>query len=94
MRPATPFRKAVRDLQRERGRTLLVVLAIAVGIAGFGAVLSSYAVLTRELNLAYLALAIDWQMEGETPKAMAAVDRVWWAPHKEPGEPDEPLSGH
>jgi len=53
--PRTPLRKAVRDLQRERGRTLLVVLAIALGIAGFGAVLSSYAVLTRELNLAYLA---------------------------------------
>ena len=55
MRLRTPLLKAVRDLERERGRTLLVVLAIALGIAGFGAVLSSYAVLTRELNLAYLA---------------------------------------
>jgi len=55
VRLPTPLRKAVRDLQQERGRTLLVVLAIALGIAGFGAVLSSYAVLTRELNLAYLA---------------------------------------
>jgi putative ABC transport system permease protein len=51
----TPLRKAVRDLQQERARTLLVALAIALGIAGFGAVLSSYAVLTREMNSAYLA---------------------------------------
>src|SRR5471032_1135194 len=47
--------KAVRDFWHERTRTLLVVLAIALGIAAFTAVLASYAVLTRALSEGYLA---------------------------------------
>ena len=47
--------KIVRDVWQERGRTLIVVLAIAVGIAGFTAVLSAYSILTRELNKGYLS---------------------------------------
>ena len=50
-----PWRKAIRDFLQESTRTALVVLAIAIGISGFAAVLSSYAVLTRELNKGYLA---------------------------------------
>ncbi|MBZ5521080.1 MAG: FtsX-like permease family protein [Acidobacteriia bacterium] len=49
------WRKAIRDFWQESTRTVLVVLAIAIGIAGFAAVLSTYAVLTRELNKGYLA---------------------------------------
>jgi putative ABC transport system permease protein len=45
-------RKILRDLWRERTRTALVVLAMALGIAAFSAVLSAYAILTRELNRA------------------------------------------
>ena len=51
----TLWRKAIRDFWRERARTALVVLAIALGISAFAAVLSSYAILTRELDLGYLA---------------------------------------
>jgi hypothetical protein len=39
-----------------------------------------------ELNLSFIAQAIDWQMEGETVKAEQAVDRIWWQPQK--GEKD------
>ena len=39
-----------------------------------------------QLNIAYLALALDWQMEGETDKALSAMDRVWWQPHRDEGE--------
>jgi putative ABC transport system permease protein len=49
------WRKAIRDFWNERARTVLVVLAIALGISAFSAVLSSYAILTRELDLGYLA---------------------------------------
>jgi len=52
---STLWRKALRDVRNERARTLMVVLAIAVGIAGFMTVLASYAILTRELNEQYLA---------------------------------------
>jgi len=48
-------RKILGDLWRERTRTALVVLAMALGIAAFSAVLSAYAILTRELNRGYLA---------------------------------------
>lgn len=51
----TPWRKAIRDFWTERGRTTLVVLAIALGISAFASVLSSYAILTRELDRGYLA---------------------------------------
>ncbi len=49
-----PWRKAIRDFWQESTRTMLVVLAIAIGISGFAAVLSAYAVLTRELDKGYL----------------------------------------
>src|ERR1044072_1644201 len=51
----TVWRKAIRDFWQERARTALVVLAIALGISAFAAVLSSYAILTRELDQGYLA---------------------------------------
>lgn len=51
----TPWRKAFRDFWRERTRAVLVALAMALGIAGFAAVLSSYAILTRTLDEGYLA---------------------------------------
>ena len=51
----TLWRKAIRDFWHERARTVLVVLAIALGISAFAAVLSSYAILTRELDRGYLA---------------------------------------
>jgi putative ABC transport system permease protein len=47
--------KIVRDVWRERMRSVAVILAIAVGIAGFTAVLSAYAILTRELRNGFLA---------------------------------------
>ncbi len=50
----TPWKKAIRDFWTERGRTALVVLAIALGISAFASVLSSYAILTRELDRGYL----------------------------------------
>jgi putative ABC transport system permease protein len=50
-----PWRKAIRDFWQESTRTALVVFAIAIGISALAAVLSAYAVLTRELNKGYLA---------------------------------------
>ncbi|HRB13119.1 MAG TPA: FtsX-like permease family protein, partial [Vicinamibacteria bacterium] len=50
----TPWRKVVRDFWLERTRSLLVALAMALGIAAFSAVLSSYAIIDRELNQGYL----------------------------------------
>jgi putative ABC transport system permease protein len=51
----TAWHKVVRDVWRERARGMLVVLAIALGLAAFFAVLSTYAILRRELNRGYRA---------------------------------------
>ena len=51
----SPVTKIFRDFWQERGRTGLVILAIALGIAAFASVMSSYAILTRELDRGYLA---------------------------------------
>jgi putative ABC transport system permease protein len=50
-----PWRKVVRDAWRERSRAGLVVLAIAIGLTGFLAVISTYTILDRELTREYLA---------------------------------------
>lgn len=34
-----------------------------------------------QLNIAYIALALDWQMEGQMEKAFNAIDHIWWQPH-------------
>ncbi len=51
----TPWRKALRDFWHVRARTILVIMAIALGISAFAAVMSSYVILTRELDRGYLA---------------------------------------
>ena len=77
-----PWRKAVRDFWHERGRTVLVVLAIALGISAFAAVMSSYTILTRELDLGYLAtnpasavLRLN-SIDDETVKAILQIPEV------------------
>lgn len=50
-----PWCKVARDVWRERTRATLVIAAIAVGLTSFLAVLSTYAVLRRELDRGYLA---------------------------------------
>ena len=51
----TPWRKTLRDFRQESTRTLMVIAAIVIGMVGFSAVLSTYAVLTREVDKGYLA---------------------------------------
>ncbi|MEW9702703.1 ABC transporter permease [Paenibacillus sp. SI8] len=46
--------KLLRDLRTAKGRMTMMVLAIAVGILGVGAILSAYTILTREISRNYL----------------------------------------
>ena len=50
----TRWNKVLRDLRQNKTRSILAVLAISLGVAGFGSVLSTYSILTRELNEGYL----------------------------------------
>jgi putative ABC transport system permease protein len=51
----TLWSKAAADVWRARSRSALVVIAIAIGLSGFLAVLSTYTILKRELDRGYLA---------------------------------------
>lgn len=44
------LKKALSDLRSAPGRTLLVILALAVGLWGVGGILVSYTILTRDLS--------------------------------------------
>ena len=49
---------------------------------GFRNYTASYTVsLLNPKIIAYIALALDWQMEGEMDKAFSAIDHIWWQPH-------------
>lgn len=48
------WRKLGRDIKMERGRALLMIVAIAVSLMGIGSVLGAYAILTREMPRNYL----------------------------------------
>ena len=53
--PSPRWRKTLRDLTASKGRSLLVVAAIAVGVFAIGSVLASYSILTREMDASYVA---------------------------------------
>ncbi len=36
-----------------------------------------------QANLGYLAMALDWEMEADTDKASAALNKLWWKPTEE-----------
>jgi putative ABC transport system permease protein len=52
--PSPRWQKLLRDLWLMRGRTALMVIAIAVSLFGVGTVLSAYAILTPEISRNYL----------------------------------------
>src|SRR5512133_2620 len=48
------WRKAFRDLWLNKTRSLLVILAISIGVFGLGMVTNAYAILVREMDLNYI----------------------------------------
>ncbi|MCP4002572.1 MAG: FtsX-like permease family protein [bacterium] len=73
MRPR--YRKAVRDLAQDRGRTALVLLALIIGVWGLSSVVVSNVISTRDLRDNYLATnpasATLWVARGEDPVSIA-----------------------
>lgn len=48
------WKKAIRDLLTNKTRTILVMIAMIIGVTGFGAVLNARAILSREMDVNYL----------------------------------------
>src|SRR6266496_711840 len=66
----TSWHRAIRDFEHESTRTILVVLAIAVGIVGFAAVFAFYAIVTSEMNTLSLHDALPFS----TDRAVGELD--------------------
>jgi hypothetical protein len=52
------------------------------------------AIRLAQANLSYLALALDWQMEGEGAKTEQALERFWWGAHRDDWPLYDDTSGH
>src|SRR5688572_6326675 len=51
----TRYRKVIRDLTHDYAKNLMLVLAIAIGVWGIGAILGGYAVIKREMTGNYVS---------------------------------------
>src|SRR5258708_19789287 len=60
------WRKVLRDLWTNELRTMLAILAIAIGVFGVGSILTTYAILTREITTNF--------MDTHPPSAILTVD--------------------
>jgi putative ABC transport system permease protein len=72
------WQKLWRDLQAERGRFALMLMAVAVSLGAFGAVLGAYAVLTREIEANYLQTEpahATLELPGDVDAAVLALAR-------------------
>ena len=75
----TEIRKVLRDLKINSSRTILAVLAIAIGLIGSGLVMDAYAILSRELAKNYMGTnpaAASIFAEGMGDSALSAAKAV------------------
>ncbi len=77
------FRKVWRDLWNNKGRTLLVVLSIAVGVLAVGMIIASNTVLTRQMTLsqiashpAHVVMGLRGLIDDDTVRAIARMPEV------------------
>jgi len=45
-----------------------------------------------QANLGYLAMALEWRMDGQVEDAASAIERIWWRPTHDPAPVD--IVGH
>ncbi len=77
------FRKVWRDLWNNKGRTLLVVLSIGVGVLALGMITASNTLMKRQMTLAQLAshpsnviLYLNGEVDDETIKGLTRLPEV------------------
>ena len=76
---APRWRKLWQDVLAERGRFALMLVAVAVSLGAFGAVLGAYAVLTREMAANYLGTEpahATLELRGDVDTAVLALARL------------------
>lgn len=80
---STAYRKVLRDLLRNRGRTILVVLSIAVGVMAVGMIISSNGLMRRQMTMAQIAsrpshawLYLSGPVEDEQIRALERLPEV------------------
>src|SRR5262249_18819187 len=73
------WRKLGRDLRTQRGRVLLLIVAVAVSLTGIGAVLGAYAILMRELPRNYagtLPASATLDLGADVPRSLVEAVRA------------------
>ena len=77
------LRKVWRDLWNNKGRTLLVVLSIAVGVLAVGMILSSNRIISRQLRAALetdhlpeVEMSLSGQVDDETIRILDRLPEV------------------
>lgn len=77
------YRKVLRDLWNNKGRTLLVVFSIAVGVTAVGMIMSSNRLLNRQMALAqkdsrpsHAKLYLDKPIDDETVRTLARLPEI------------------
>ena len=76
------WKKVIRDLLTNKTRTILVLIAMVIGVTGVGAVLNARAILNREMDVNYLrtnpASATLWVegLDNETVKKVKSMPEI------------------
>jgi putative ABC transport system permease protein len=77
------YRKVWRDLMRNKGRTILVVLSIAVGVTAVGLIFSINNLLTTQMTLSQIAsdpshakLYLDGYIDDETVRSLGNMQEI------------------
>jgi putative ABC transport system permease protein len=77
------FRKVWRDLWHNKGRTLLVVMSIAVGVMALGMTVSGNTLLKRQMTASQIAMNpshamiwLDWYIDDETVESLTRLPEV------------------
>lgn len=77
------YRKVLRDLWNNKGRTLLVVFSIAVGVTAVGMIMSSNRLLNRQMAIAqkdsrpsHAKLYLDKPIDDETVRTLARLPEI------------------
>ncbi|HNT49432.1 MAG TPA: hypothetical protein PKK67_02515, partial [Cyclobacteriaceae bacterium] len=69
----TRYTKVIRDLTSDYSRSIMLVLAIALGVFGIGTILSGYSVIKREMNSNYMGTvpaSATIELEDSIPKGL------------------------
>jgi len=74
----SPIKKTIRDLSAHKGRSILVIISIALSTFILGVILNSYAILSREMNESFQQAnpsGISYQIDQFNPSLLELIEK-------------------